>query len=238
MTFCRDFVPAGFDNIRIRVIILRLISQDCDMKTGLYKAGKRKGSKRAWLFLKVFLATLILGVLGVFVAPRANRLMSKIFPAKAVVSLKGAAPEQVFKDVPVENADARAIQVLKNDDVINGFDDGTFRPDDKIKREEFTKLVVTAMKASPHMLSNSHCFSDVGSEWFAPYVCYAKKKQYAGGYEDGSFGSGKTITVSEGISMLNKTFGSALTAGSLQANEELTRGTAAGLLAKAMRLVR
>jgi|GEM_PF-6610441 len=207
------------------------------MKTGLYKVERRSASKRAGLFIKVFLATLALGVAAVFVAPNADKLILIFFPARASESSREAAPEPVFKDVSVEDVDARAIAVLKNEGVIKGFEDGSFRSEDKITREEFAKLVVSATKASPIMLGNSHCFSDVGSEWFAPYVCYAKRKKFVGGYDDGSFGTGKTITVFEGISMLNKVFGPELIAVAGD-DRDLTRGAAAGMLAKAMRLIR
>jgi hypothetical protein len=208
------------------------------MRAGSYKTVRDSRPKRAGLFLKVFILTVFLGAAGLIVLPRAERLWKSFFPAQDEMMMRSAATVRVFDDVPEGSVYADAINLLQRGGIIRGFDDGTFRPDETIKREEFAKLVVSSLLAKPHMLSNSNCFNDVGREWFAPYVCFAKRRQYIGGYEDGSFGTGKTITVSEAISLLNKAFGAGLDVGDSQADEELTRGKAAYLLAKAMRLVR
>lgn len=208
------------------------------MHDGSYKWERYDSPKRWGLLLKVFLMTIVLGLAGVIAAPKVELLMTRFFPEKDTGSLRASAPEKVFDDVSVERDDALAVFVLKDEGIVKGFSDGSYRPDDLIKREEFVKLVVTALKANPHPLSNSGCFSDVGTEWFAPYVCYAKRREIVGGYEDGSFGSGKNITVAEGVSLLNKAFGSSLAAGEGEEMIEMTRGKAATMLASAMRLVR
>ena len=46
-------------------------------------------------------------------------------------------------------------------------------------------------------------FSDVkGDEWFAPFVATAKNLEWMEGYEDGSFGPGKSITRAEATKTL------------------------------------
>jgi hypothetical protein len=50
-----------------------------------------------------------------------------------------------FSDVP-ENAEyAQAVYNLVSKGIITGFSDGTFRPNDKIQRDQFLKMVITAM---------------------------------------------------------------------------------------------
>lgn len=78
-----------------------------------------------------------------------------------------------FTDVPVQNDHYAAIEYLKNDGVLSGYDDGTFRPEQPVNRAEATKLIV-AMQTSDEMDVVETGFADVQSDaWFAPYVGYA-----------------------------------------------------------------
>jgi len=206
------------------------------MRAGGLNCGGVEGRRlrRFSLFLKVFLISLLLseGVFCYFLGGAA--WLEFLLPEREVKSVHLSAPENVFRDVLPNGVEAGAVEMLTKGGIISGFSDGTFRPNDKIKREEFIKMVVKALKVNPHPLSNSNCFSDVGSEWFAPFACFAKKRNYITGYEDGSFGVGKNITVQEAVSLLSKVFGSDAKLITAQADDDLSRGQAATLLAKAM----
>lgn len=51
-----------------------------------------------------------------------------------------------------------------------------------------------------------NCFTDVKDEWFAPYICYAKEKEWVDGYPDGSFKPAKFVNKAEAIKMLLETY--------------------------------
>lgn len=93
---------------------------------------------------------------------------------------------QNFPDVRDNHPNATAINGLFNSKVINGYPDGTFQPDGEINRAELTKMVVaTKVKPDPDVYNN--CFPDVKEEWFAPYICYAKEREWVEGYPNGKF---------------------------------------------------
>lgn len=109
-----------------------------------------------------------------------------------------------FPDVGLDFVYKDAIQDLKDEEVINGYDDGTFKPKNPINRAEFLKIV---MEASGHEISGSHCYKDVNDEWFAPYVCAATLKGFVDGYEDGNFRPAQNINFAEASKIVANTLG-------------------------------
>ena len=79
--------------------------------------------------------------------------------------------------------------------VINGYSDGTFRPDNGITRAEFVKIVNGLLGFK---VEGSASFTDVASgEWYAAEVKKAVREEFVSGYEDGSFRPDKGITRQE-----------------------------------------
>jgi len=106
-----------------------------------------------------------------------------------------------FPDVRDNHSNAEAINNLVSTEVINGYPDGTFRPDGEINRAELTKMIV-AVKADPDAEEYKDCFPDVKEEWFAPYVCYAKEQKWVSGYDDGEFKPEKKINRVEAMKIV------------------------------------
>jgi len=108
-----------------------------------------------------------------------------------------------FPDVAHEHKNFYAIEVLKASGVIGGYPDGTFKPDGTINRAEFAKILVGAITDTDPTLSEySNCFPDVKTEWFAPFVCYAKEKGWIAGYPDGTFKPTQNVNRAEALKML------------------------------------
>ena len=97
-----------------------------------------------------------------------------------------------------------AITFLKDRGSVNGYIDGTFKPFNPINRAEFMKIVIGAAEIEP---SGKNCFSDIGEEWFAPYVCAGMANGIVGGYSDGSFKPEQQINVAEALKITLKAFG-------------------------------
>ncbi len=106
-----------------------------------------------------------------------------------------------FPDVTGDHPNRTAINALANRDIIAGYPDGTFKPDDEINRAELTKMVVaTRLEPDPNEYKN--CFPDVRDQWFAPYICYAKEQGWVDGYDDGTFRPNQEITRVESIKVI------------------------------------
>lgn len=99
-----------------------------------------------------------------------------------------------------------AIERLGADGIINGYADSTFRPQEPINRAELLKILVGSNGVQLSAGGYHDCFSDVKTEWFAPYICYAKEKQWIQGYADGSFKPGQTVNMAEAIKMIIQSY--------------------------------
>lgn len=120
--------------------------------------------------------------------------------------------ENPFSDLAVDHKAAEAVVTLYYKGIVEGYSDGTFKPDNKVNRAEFSKMLVeaagldfTTMDSS----SLSSCFNDVGDlpgDWFAPSVCAAKHYGWVKGYEDGGFDPARNINKAEGLKIILKAF--------------------------------
>ncbi|MFA7284667.1 MAG: S-layer homology domain-containing protein, partial [Candidatus Absconditabacterales bacterium] len=98
-----------------------------------------------------------------------------------------------------------SIQALWERNVISGYGNHTFGPDNKITRAELLKIVLEASSAP--VGNQTGCFVDIKDEWFAKYVCYAHTKGIINGYADNTFKPNQHITISESFKIGLKGFG-------------------------------
>lgn len=110
-----------------------------------------------------------------------------------------------FADVDSGAWFAKNVGYAAENNIVSGYEDGSFRPQNTITREEFAAMICRFMK---YDTSASEVFSDVSSEhWAAPYIAAMKANGIISGYEDGSFGLGKNITRAETIAIINRALG-------------------------------
>ncbi len=97
----------------------------------------------------------------------------------------------------------QAIRFAYDMGYVNGHPDGTYKPDDSINRAEFTKIITEATTvALDGEISGENCFPDVQSEWFAKYICHAKKLEVIDGYPDGTFKPGDNVNYVEAMKII------------------------------------
>ena len=94
-----------------------------------------------------------------------------------------------------------AIQNMSAAGMVNGYTDGTFRPDNAITRAEFVTMLV--LKGDVMKYENIP-FSDVyDGLWSADYIYTAYKLGYIDGYDDGTFRPDSPITRAEAVKIIN-----------------------------------
>jgi len=102
----------------------------------------------------------------------------------------------VFSDVSSDSAYADDIYKLAEAGVLNGYEDGSFRPDGGVTRAEMTKMIGLVFGYTD--IEGAEGFPDVTSDdWFYPYVLAAQKAGFVNGFEDGTFRGGQPITREE-----------------------------------------
>lgn len=108
-----------------------------------------------------------------------------------------------FTDL-TDHARANAINTLAVYDLVNGYGDGTFRPDATITRAEFCSMLVNVFGLDLAPVSESH-FSDVDTHsWYAPAVHAMCQEGHVSGYGDGTFRPDQPITQQEVVSILGQ----------------------------------
>ena len=98
----------------------------------------------------------------------------------------------VFSDVKVDNWAKKHIEYLYEIKYISGYDDGTFRPDQSVSREEFLKMLLNA--ASVDTTDAETTFGDItADDWCYSVVAAAERDGIING-DNGNFGKGRSIT--------------------------------------------
>lgn len=117
-----------------------------------------------------------------------------------------------FSDVPVTHANAEAIAYMKALGMIQGYTDGTFKPEATINRAECTKMM---MKFTSHSWQEtndrgetyeqwlSH-FSDVHlNDWYSSFLYQASRLGIVAGYPDSTFQPGRDVIFVEAAKMIS-----------------------------------
>ncbi|QQR54817.1 S-layer homology domain-containing protein [Candidatus Peregrinibacteria bacterium] len=110
--------------------------------------------------------------------------------------------ESPFSDVALTDTNYPAIEYLYNEGIFSGYPDGSFRPDNTVNRAELLKILVEGLGVTPDEITYRNCFSDVETDWYAKYVCYAKEAGWVEGYPDGSFKPADPVNKVEALKML------------------------------------
>ncbi len=100
--------------------------------------------------------------------------------------------------------DTKAIEFLKQYDVVKGYENNEYRPNQKISRAEFLKILLKTATAKTKKCSDSEAeniqkiFTDVDpNKWYAPYICEGYQSGFVNGYPDKTFKPQNPITLAE-----------------------------------------
>jgi len=106
-----------------------------------------------------------------------------------------------FTDYNDSDIGFTTVMSLRTLGVINGYPDGTFRPQGNINRAELMKILLEGFH-SDEIKEEAHCFPDVQNEWFAKYICAGKRLGWIDGYPDGTFKPANSVNRAEGIKII------------------------------------
>ena len=130
-------------------------------------------------------------------------------PTTAEALSAGTAP---FKDVPVTNTFAGYITYCSQQGIINGYADGTFRPNDNISRQQFAVMLFRYLGLDGSQYESVTLpFADTAS--IGSYALTAVKALYTEGIINGSTGSdgrlyfnpGGSLTRAQAAAMIGRT---------------------------------
>ncbi|SFB37053.1 S-layer homology domain-containing protein [Cohnella sp. OV330] len=109
-----------------------------------------------------------------------------------------------YKDVAASHWAAADIAAVGKLGLMNGYADGTFRPDQPVTRAEMAALAVKLAQPSG---TPGAGFGDTAGSWAEAAIKQAQGAGWIGGYGDGSFRPGQALTRAEAVTMLNRVLG-------------------------------
>ena len=104
----------------------------------------------------------------------------------------------------------RAVEELVNLNIMQGYEDGTFRPDNPLTRAEFAALVirVLGLEDSASVTQSSGTFVDVPTDnWAAGYIYMAAGMGIINGNGDGTFSPDENVTFEQACKMILESMG-------------------------------
>ena len=131
--------------------------------------------------------------------------------AQIMYSLLEYEPEltgsKTFPDVKETAWYSKQVLALAEMGIISGSGDGTFCPNDPIKRNEFVQILSQFFNTEGEDIPAAG-FPDVNQDsWDAPAINYAAAKGWITGSPDGTFRPNNYITRAEAITVVNKALG-------------------------------
>lgn len=113
---------------------------------------------------------------------------------------------EIFTDVEFGDDNAEAISYLESNGIVSGYSDGSFRPNNPLNRAELMKILVEGAGYDPSESDYANCFPDVGTDWYAKYVCFAEDQGWVEGYDDGTFRPDAYVNKVEALKMILEVF--------------------------------
>jgi hypothetical protein len=147
--------------------------------------------------LKKSLATFVLA--ASFMAVPLNA-----FAVEAATTPSGIKAVTGFSDVLRTHDSYVAITYLNESNVISGYADGTFKPENPINRAEVLKVILQGAKVTVPEQVSDKVFPDVAKDaWFAKFALQAKTMGIVkGGEKDGLFTPARQVNKAEYLKML------------------------------------
>lgn len=130
--------------------------------------------------------------------------MSGTGPILTVSSaVTASSTDSLFSDVTSATPHHEAISYLKAKNIIEGYPDGTFKPEATVNRAEIIKIILGGSGVSAKEGVTVSPFPDVpASAWFGGWVDAAKDRKIVSGNPDGSFEPSTTVNKAAALKIL------------------------------------
>lgn len=133
---------------------------------------------------------------------------SRFFALVIVFLLSAGMALANFDDVLEGHEHYAAILWMEGRSVIQGYEDGTFRPDQEVNRAEALKIILLAsdVEVDEAIEETEDLFPDVTTgDWYYPYVAKGLDLGIVEGYDDGYFRPEQTINLAETLKIVHET---------------------------------
>ena len=112
-----------------------------------------------------------------------------------------------FSDVRGCHSSYPAIRYMKDFGIVEGYADGTFKPEQPINRAEFTKILMGVLDGDGRMCKMAPFPDAPMTEWYGQAVHKARCHGVIDGYPDGTFRPGNLINYAEAAKIAANAYG-------------------------------
>ncbi len=135
-----------------------------------------------------------------------KKVLSLVLVIAMVLSSMSFAFAGTFEDV-TDTTTAKAVDALTALGVVNGYADGTYKPEASITRAEIAKLLVEALGHGDLAEGSASSFKDAKGKWFEGYAAIAQSIGITNGYPDGTFKGNNPVSYQEAVVMILRALG-------------------------------
>jgi hypothetical protein len=152
-------------------------------------------------FTRTSLTTRLLLVLGL----ATGTIATIVPPPSPIFATPNQTADQTATFPDIQNHWARPfIEALVERNIVAGYLDGTFRPENPVARDEFAAMIRQAFNQNPErQIPSGSVYDDIPTGyWAAPAIEEAYEMGFMQGYPDGTFRPGQSISKVEAIAIL------------------------------------
>lgn len=106
-----------------------------------------------------------------------------------------------YSDVDDSVFEKQAIDAFTVDGIVEGYSDGSFKPDQPINRVEALKIILKAFPKSDVTLSEVNFNDTFDDQWYIPFLKEGLGRGIIQGYPDGSFKPSNQVNFAESLKM-------------------------------------
>ena len=125
--------------------------------------------------------------------------------AFAMIFSMGIMSTFAYSDVEANTTVGEAVGILSNLNILNGFEDGTFKPDDTVTRAQMAAIICRTLgyESQAQSSAGTTIFDDVAADhWAAGYINVAQSLGIINGYGNGNFGPEDQVTYEQAVKMI------------------------------------
>ena len=128
-------------------------------------------------------------------------------PTMAFAATTSAQADAAYSDTKGTACEG-AVNVLSALGVVDGFTDGTYKPEQVVTRAQMAKLIITALGVADYASAKTSKFTDMSAAtWAIPYVEYASNLNIVNGVGNNKFNPNGNVTYEQAATMIVRALG-------------------------------
>jgi len=144
-----------------------------------------------------------------------KKTLAVVLAFAMILSMGAVSTFAAYSDVEEGTKVYEAVGILSNLNILTGFEDGTFKPDETVTRAQMAAIICRTLGYEDQAQSSmgSTVFNDVAADhWASGYINVAQAQQIINGYGDGNYGPEDKVTYEQAVKMIVSALGYELAA--------------------------